>query len=1209
MMQEDRLSEDPKIDTSRFPTESETISPVLNFQYTIRGHTGPYYKTTLSPDGQFLAMPSNNGIIQILDLKSKKIFRTYLHPSHIASISWSPDGRNLAIAGGINDRKVYVYNVSAGKIHRFLGEHHNAISDLVWSPKGDIIASCSHGRTIRLWDSNGQGQKHFLDSSDAFQCLVWSPDGNCICAGLANHSLLVWNINTDTPFESVLILYGHNDQIRDIVWSSDGQDIISCSSDRTIRVWNYKTGAQKYVLEGHTAEVISLSLLDNGQFLASLSLDGMLIIWRTDSWAEIHRIDKIGETNRRSGIVAHPDLPIIVTPGPTEKEITVFEIDFNLLHSNKIVTPTTYYVNAKVVLLGDSGVGKTGLGISIAEGKFRAPEGSTHGAQFWHFSTERLTNLPPNIQAELTLWDLAGQPEYRLTHQLFLTDSDAALLLFDCSDSHDPFHGVRYWAKVLLKHTTKRVKKYLVSSRSDVSPITVDRPEINKILAEYKLDDYFNTSAKTRYGVDQLFQHLVKEISWEQLPRTSTPQLFHTVREFLLECRTNEKTIISMDEIRCTIRQRYNERLLGKNDLDTVIQLLQSSGLVYRLSPRPGTAWVLLKPELINQYSSSIIHSARNHPQGIGAVLERDVLTGNLNFSGFSRLPQIEETLVLEATVELLISHDLCFREMGYLVFPSQINITRSQPDTNHPRTEVTYIFSGAIETIYASLVVRLIYTDYFHREDQWRYTVEFSRAGNRLGFSMRQEEEGTGVLEIFFSPEINEFDRITFIRFITDHLKTKGINIQEQIRLYCPKCSKEVIDREAIDKRIKEGHLDIPCQYCSSVIMIPNSIEECYLRSPILEEKQQQLAKKVKKRANTELKQFRTYQRQSNKEKDSGICILHLSDLHLDDDTQAKIYCTQLETDLIQELNILYLDYLVISGDLVNHASESEYHAAFLMIDSLVKRFGLDPSRVVIVPGNHDVNWDVSEIAYKFVPKRKLPTQLSENRYIPAGDTGALLLDEELYKTRFANFNTYLYRRVYATKEYPLENIDQIVFVENLEQKILFLGLNSSWQIDHYFRDRISINMEALAHALDRLQEKDYKGWLKIAVWHHPITGNSSMNDEFMQLLASHNFQVCLHGHIHEAIEGYHKYDDRRGIRIIGAGTFGASASSQVPGVPLQYNLLIFNPNNSEITVKTRKKVKANGAWSGDALWGDKNKPKTSYSFPVKNYISNKIL
>ena len=85
-------------------------------------------------------------------------------------------------------------------------------------------------------------------------------------------------------------------------------------------------------------------------------------------------------------------------------------------------------------------MGKSGLGIRIAEGAFRPTE-STHGAQFWHFPTEQLPALPAKVKAELTLWDLAGQPEYRLIHQLFLDDTDAALLLFDCSDPAIPSVG------------------------------------------------------------------------------------------------------------------------------------------------------------------------------------------------------------------------------------------------------------------------------------------------------------------------------------------------------------------------------------------------------------------------------------------------------------------------------------------------------------------------------------------------------------------------------------------------------------------------------------------------------------------------------------------------------------------------------------------------------------------------------------------------
>jgi predicted phosphodiesterase len=330
-------------------------------------------------------------------------------------------------------------------------------------------------------------------------------------------------------------------------------------------------------------------------------------------------------------------------------------------------------------------------------------------------------------------------------------------------------------------------------------------------------------------------------------------------------------------------------------------------------------------------------------------------------------------------------------------------------------------------------------------------------------------------------------------------------------------------------------------------------------------------------------------------------IHILHLSDLHIKNEEQARVYKTQLETDLNKKLNVEQLEYMVISGDIANYSTEDEYRAAFILVEDLIKDFKLDPSRIVIVPGNHDLNWDISKKAYPFIDKSDHKS-LTEGKFIPAGDVGDLICDEKLYQNRFALFSEYFYKKVYS-EEYPIEYVDQALFVKRPNDRILFLGLNSCWQIDHYFKSRASIHMPALTQILDKLQGSKYDGWLKMAVWHHPVTGMETMNTEFIEQLTAHDFQVCLHGHIHEAITTFHKDDDQHGIRIIGAGTFGAPTKKQTPGIPLQYNLLIFDPQKGVITVKTRKKEKPDGAWSADARWVDKEKPKPEYHFKVPHY------
>jgi UDP-2,3-diacylglucosamine pyrophosphatase LpxH len=337
--------------------------------------------------------------------------------------------------------------------------------------------------------------------------------------------------------------------------------------------------------------------------------------------------------------------------------------------------------------------------------------------------------------------------------------------------------------------------------------------------------------------------------------------------------------------------------------------------------------------------------------------------------------------------------------------------------------------------------------------------------------------------------------------------------------------------------------------------------------------------------------------------QQDNRLYLLHLSDIHLGTSPQAKRYRSQLESDLKNELKVNRLHYLIISGDIANRSTKEEYDAAFEFVDGLVKRFGLDSSRVVIVPGNHDLNWDLSKQAYQFTYQADLPNPLPEGEYIPAGDAGALVRDENLYGDRFNYFSEYFYKKAYLGTEYPKDYSQQSIIHECPEDKILFLALNSCWQLDHHYKSRASINSDAIANAIDKILEKDYRDWLKIAVWHHPIAGQEAMNNNFLQQLAVNGFQICMHGHIHEAIEDFYKYDQDRKLHIIGAGTFGAPTHEQVTGIPLQYNLLCIEPETQIMTVETRKKEKVDGAWKADSRWGDANNPQPRYEIELHSW------
>ena len=394
--------------------------------------------------------------------------------------------------------------------------------------------------------------------------------------------------------------------------------------------------------------------------------------------------------------------------------------------------------------------------------------------------------------------------------------------------------------KVLNKQAPEALK-YLIYARGDLQPrVTVTQSEIDSLVSEYKLEDYFRTSAKNGEGIEELLQAIQENITWEQLPRTTTPKLFQEIRNFLLECKNAEDILIDLEEVKHEVEKRYTEQSVTEPEIDTVISLLEARGFVYRLdrqtdADRPKLSLVLLQPELINQYASSIILAAGEDQQGLGAILEEDIVCADFPLERVERLNSKQERIILESIVELLIRHNLCLRDRigdkTILFFPSQVNLPLRDPQRQQPFIEVSYQFSGNIEEIYASLVVRLNYTGDFKYEELRRYSAEFSTKDKSfLGFVIREKASGNAKLKIYFYRNVSKLDRLTFIAFINRHLRKKSDDVHEYIHIYCPKCNKEIEERQKIEELLKSNKQFLTCPHCQySNVPIYRNLKERY--------------------------------------------------------------------------------------------------------------------------------------------------------------------------------------------------------------------------------------------------------------------------------------------------------------------------------------------------------------------------------------------
>jgi Calcineurin-like phosphoesterase/NUDIX domain len=333
---------------------------------------------------------------------------------------------------------------------------------------------------------------------------------------------------------------------------------------------------------------------------------------------------------------------------------------------------------------------------------------------------------------------------------------------------------------------------------------------------------------------------------------------------------------------------------------------------------------------------------------------------------------------------------------------------------------------------------------------------------------------------------------------------------------------------------------------------------------------------------------------------------ILHLSDLHFRTLEDADTWYHLLSEDLFNELDCKEINALIVSGDIANTAQEHEYEAAKAFLKQLMNEFKLETNNIVIVPGNHDVDWGVAKSSYTLMRRAECKTPLdSPDIYDDEKcEHIEVCTDPESYRARFEKFSAF-YRSVKGWP-YPLEYGNQHEFHFFKEQGVLIVGLNSAWQTDHNFPGRASIHPHALNQVLFKMRgNPEFRGSVKLAVWHHPLqsSGEDRIKDHgFAERLVAAGFCIGLHGHVHQTDAHDFNYEvgpSGRKAKIITAGTFGAPTRELVTGTPWQYNFM--RMNGRKIIVETRARNGINTPWRAYGQWHRaKGAPSSKYEITL---------
>ena len=166
-------------------------------------------------------------------------------------------------------------------------------------------------------------------------------------------------------------------------------------------------------------------------------------------------------------------------------------------------------LSCKIVLLGESGVGKTCI-ISryinqVFEGNTISTNGASYAAKTLHFEDY-------DKSLEVEIWDTAGQEQYRSLTKIFYKDATAAILVYDITRKKSFDEIKNYWYKQLLDCAPSDIVVGLAGNKADLfDREQVSEEEAKEFAKEIKAI-FRPTSAMTAIGIDELFSAVGKKI-------------------------------------------------------------------------------------------------------------------------------------------------------------------------------------------------------------------------------------------------------------------------------------------------------------------------------------------------------------------------------------------------------------------------------------------------------------------------------------------------------------------------------------------------------------------------------------------------------------------------------------------------------------------------------------------------------------------------
>jgi hypothetical protein len=781
-------------------------TPHVTLLGSLTGHEAPVTAMAWSPDEQWLASTSHDGVLNLWsrirpETTPRFSRRSEIRPTPtLTSVAWSPDGKFLAC--GSTAGQLLIWDASG-----FRAVAHNddraksAINCVRWGvgpgPDDRRLAFGEQDkfvqfRNYRNW-TRPDTERAFGHAS-AILSVAWSPDGGVVVTGTEDGTIGVWRPSERNNELAALLtrsgIHAHIDEAeregkpvtalafcpRTGVLASGGQDGYVCLWDLADDVF-----IERLAVEPHE-EILDLAFGHNGEVILVRSLHHIRVV-RRDPLREV-------------GVFYYPTAAFALSASSRlatvevkdRSTIKVWTLDFDALLKRSDLRPRVYRA-AAVSLLGEPGSGRTNLALALTGATF-VREHTSHEFQVHRLAvTDGAGAAEAEETREVALWDLPTRVDHALVHRVHAGDGAVALMVLSPVPGTQPAaaKNLAKWARTLRRwHTISRGQRHpsiVVIAKADEFARECSPVDAEAIAQHLKVDKVMIVSAKRRIGIQALRDDIVKAIDWSAATSFPSRDVLDVLVDFVGGLRAKQRYLTSTGELYelfVHLHPYVTALVPGEEVFMQGVQLLEVLGQVELFKSRKE---VVLDSRFYHAYASAMITRAESDETGMGRLPLLEAESGRgLSLEETERLDdRSQEEKLLALTINELVvcgvAQKVATDGASHLVFP--ISLTRVRDDSEpRPAQVAAFRFVGPTDEVFSSLIVRLLgLKNYYSKPELWKNEALFAAAsGGLCGVVLEPNELGDEArLSVHCDGKTNQIERRQFLDMVCEHIDTLG--------------------------------------------------------------------------------------------------------------------------------------------------------------------------------------------------------------------------------------------------------------------------------------------------------------------------------------------------------------------------------------------------------------------------------------------------